>query len=104
MSQLAFDEPIPQPPPPRTPRPPRDLSWRFHRNNDDPPIEIRQHVVQCECQAPLEIHERIAPYGWIVIYKINRREHNDECVLRNPTRANREAHRRIARANGNEAA
>lgn len=60
--------------------------WTFHR---DQPIQIQQSVDRCpDCQAPLNIRERIGTMPWCLIMRVSRESHAQDCVARNPTQAN----------------
>ena len=65
---------------------PERTPWHFAETNH---IRVEQSTDRClECQAVLVVRERVGTMNWNVIYRISKAEHADECVARNPTRAN----------------
>jgi hypothetical protein len=76
-----FDEPVAldDAKPQRTP-------WHFESTSD---VKIEQSLDRCpDCQGVLVIRERVGTSPWSVIYRVTKAEHAEECVARNPTRAN----------------
>ena len=84
MTQLELGQETPEPPellPARTP----------HHFQGVDQFTIEQQVDKCQCGETLGIRERITPQKWIAIFRLSKQEHDLDCIIRHPTRANIEA-------------
>jgi len=59
--------------------------WVFQ----DAPATVEQSTDRCpDCQAVLNIRERVGTMNWNLIYRLSKADHAPECVARNPSRTN----------------